>query len=353
MTEYDTLEKVIVGVETFEKTRRVDYTLKLFFKNNMHDYYHDDGFIQYDIADSIIQERKEDLKTLAQVLQSHGITVCRPKPCGGLKTTRTPFFDSIAYSNSNVRDLCLSLDGMIICSYSSVRSRFFENILLYDILMEEMQAGTRVISPPVPSLDTLKIDSVPWEDYSIDEHVRYYPDYEILFDAANCMKVTNNDIIMNIGNRNAYNGYTWLRSVLPDNINLHPINICDNHIDGTILPLREGLFLANTCFLDKAIRDYLPKKFKSWDIIEINETKLDKAVYDQSHLTGPELATWEGMDVNVLSLSPDTVLIQDTFLRGADILDKHGFNVVTIPFRHSTIFGGGIHCSTLDLRRSL
>ncbi len=353
MTEYDTLKRVIVGVETFEKTRRVDYTLKLFFKNNMHDYYHDDSFVQYDIAESIIQERKADLENLARVLQLHGVNVCRPEPCKGLKTTRTPSFDSISYSNSNVRDLCLSLDNMIICSFSSVRCRFFENILLYDILMEEMQSGSQVISPPMPSLDTLKIDNAPWEEYTINDSVKYYPSYEILFDAANCIKVTNNDIIMNIGNRNAYNGYTWLCSVLPDNINVHPINICDNHIDGTILPLREGLFLANTCFLDKEIRDYLPEKFKTWDIIEINETKLDKAIYDQSHLTGPELATWEGMDVNVLSISPDTVLIQDVFTRGADILEDFGFNVITIPFRHSTIFGGGIHCSTLDLRRSL
>ena len=223
---------------------------------------------------------------------------------------------------------------------------------MYEILMERMTSGTRVISPPLPSVSLDKIDEEPWQDFQLQTSNNYYKDKEILFDAANCIKVTDRDIIMNIGNKNAYNGYLWLKSNIPGNIKIHPVKMCDNHIDGTILPLKEGVFLANTCFLDINIKDFLPEKFKKWDIIISNEKKLDKHVYDQSFLTGPELATWEGMDVNVLSISPDTVIVQDTFKRGSDMLTKHGFNVISIPFRHSTIFGGGIHCSTLDLIRS-
>lgn len=352
MTEYDRLDEVVVGVETFEKTRKVDYTLKLFFRDNIHDYYHDEDFIEYNISEQIIEERKQDLDNLARVLEDNDVTVMRPTPCNGLKTTRTPHFNSISYSNSNVRDLCLTLDDLIICSFSSVRSRYFENIQMYDILLQKMQQGVRVITAPLPTVQFDKIDSSRWQEFDLDVTHGYYHDKEILFDAANCIKVTDRDILMNIGNKNAYNGYLWLKSMLPENIQIHPVKICDNHIDGTLLPLREGVFLVNTCFLDYDIKSKLPDKFKNWDVIVSNEKKLNKQIYDQSFLTGPELATWEGMDINLLSISTDTVVIQDTFERAGDMLAKYNFNVISIPFRHSTIFGGGVHCSTLDIKRT-
>ena len=157
---------------------------------------------------------------------------------------------------------------------------------------------------------------------------------------------------MNITNKNMYNGYRWLRSVLPSYINIHPISITDNHIDGTILPINEGLFLANTCFLSKNIKDFLPSKFKNWNIIESNNEKLPYEKYDNAFLNGPRLASYEGIDINVLSLSPNKILVQDTFSKkNIEKLQKYKINVIPIKFRHSTIFGGGIHCSTLDLER--
>ena len=166
------------------------------------------------------------------------------------------------------------------------------------------------------------------------------------------IKVTNNDIIMNVTNKNMYNGYKWLRSILPLHINIHTISISDNHIDGTILPIKEGLFLANTCFLNKNIKDFLPDKFKNWNIIESNNEKLPYEEYDNAFLQGPKLASYEGIDINVLSLSPNKILVQDTFnKRNIDDLEKYNVESVSLQFRHSTIFGGGLHCSTLDLER--
>lgn len=350
MKEYGKLKKVIVGVDNFENTRLVDKTLKLFFKDNLHDYYLNDYFSQYEISDKIIKERQEDLNNLALTLEKNNIEVIRPNKCEKIKPVKTPDFKSILYSNSNVRDLSICIQDMIICSYSSVRCRFFENQLLYDILLEEIKNGKKVITPPLPTVSLSKIDMEDWREFD-NFNKKLYDGYEILFDCANCIKVTDNDIIMNVTNKNSYNGYKWLESILPLNIKLHPITLCDNHIDGTLLPIREGVFIANTCYLKKDIKHYLPNKFKNWKIIESNDKKYDKKIFDKDMLDAPQLASWEGIDMNILSISDDTIVCQDTLDYCLDELYKNNFNIIPIKFRHGTLFGGGIHCSTLDLER--
>jgi glycine amidinotransferase len=351
MTEYNTLKRVIVGVENYENTKLVDTTIKHFFKDNLKDYYKDENFLSYNISSQCIEERKHDLNNLAKVLEEHDVSVVRPTECTRLKSIKTPYFNSVFHSNSNVRDLTLTLKDRIVTSQTTVRSRYFENILLNDILHNEIFNHDKlVLSPPLASLSDDKIDWSDWKDYVLTETKQFDPNYEILFDAANCIKVTSHDIIMNIGNRNHYNGYVWLQKVLPE-IKIHPVFLCDNHIDGTLLPIREGTFLVNTCFLPYNIKHYLPSCFHSWEFIEVNEKKLDPKIYDQSIMTAPQLATYEGIDINVLSLSPEKIIVQDTAVHVMDKLEKHGFTVIPIQFRHGTLFGGGIHCSTLDLER--
>lgn len=351
MTEYNTLKRVVVGVENYENSKIVDTSLKHFFKDNLKDYYRDENFTSYNIPNKYIDERKCDLNNLAIFLQNEGIEVLRPLPCNRLKTIKTPYFNSVFYSNSNVRDLTLTINNKIITAQTTIRSRYFENTLLNEILYDEtLKYNKLLISPPLASLSDDKLDWCDWREYATLNNKHFDTRYEILFDAANCIKVTNTDIIMNIGNRNHYNGYVWLKQILPK-INIHPIYMCDNHIDGTILPIRDGIFLVNTCFLKHDIRYYLPKKFHNWEFIEVNEKKLNPKIYDELLLSGPQLATYEGIDINVLSLSPNKIVVQDSAVHVIDKLDKRGFEVLPIQFRHGVLFGGGIHCSTLDLER--
>ena len=351
MTEYGTLKRIVVGVENFENTKIVDVTLKHFFKDNLKDYFRDESFTSYTVSDKVISERKEDLDNLASTLSALGIEVVRPQPCHRLKQIKTPFFNSVFYSNSNVRDLTLTLRNKIITAQSTVRSRYFENILLNDILYQEIfKYKKQVLSPPLGSLADETIDFSEWREWVDKKEKNIDLRYEVLFDAANCIKVTPEDIIMNIGTQNAYNSYIWLKSLLPE-INVHPVYLCDNHIDGTILPIDEGTFLVNACFLRQDIRSYMPEKFKNWNYIEVNDRKLDPAVYDQSTLTGVQLATYEGIDINVLSISPKKIIVQSSATSVIDKLEKNGYDLIPIQFRHSTIFGGGVHCSTLDLER--
>ena len=91
------------------------------------------------------------------------------------------------------------------------------------------------------------------------------------------------------------------------------------------------------------MRELLPKKFKNWTYLYPKETKR-KVNYEK-------LASENGMDINILSIDENTVVTNSNAVFVNDILDKNGFNVNTVELNYCEIFGGGIHCSTLDLER--
>ena len=57
------------------------------------------------------------------------------------------------------------------------------------------------------------------------------------------------------------------------------------------------------------------------------------------------------LTMNVLMLDPQTVVVeasQDPLIK---MLEDWGFNVAPCPFQNYYVYGGGFHCSTLDIRR--
>jgi len=58
------------------------------------------------------------------------------------------------------------------------------------------------------------------------------------------------------------------------------------------------------------------------------------------------------LHINVLSLSEKLVLIEECEIEMYNLLTDLGFDVITCPLRSINEFGGGIHCSTLDIRRN-
>ena len=63
----------------------------------------------------------------------------------------------------------------------------------------------------------------------------------------------------------------------------------------------------------------------------------------------PYASKWIGM--NVLSLDPETVLVDDIQVALKEKLEENNFNVITTPMRQSRTLGGGFHCVTNDLER--
>ena len=55
--------------------------------------------------------------------------------------------------------------------------------------------------------------------------------------------------------------------------------------------------------------------------------------------------------MNVLNIDENTIIVNEDSINVIEQLNKLKFNVIPIKFRHSELFAGGIHCSTLDLER--
>jgi len=58
------------------------------------------------------------------------------------------------------------------------------------------------------------------------------------------------------------------------------------------------------------------------------------------------------LHINVLSISDKCILIEESEIEMYNLLTDLGFDVITCPLRSINEFGGGIHCSTLDIKRN-
>ena len=58
------------------------------------------------------------------------------------------------------------------------------------------------------------------------------------------------------------------------------------------------------------------------------------------------------LSMNVLSLSPETVVCKSSEHALHELLDSLGFEVLSVPFRRVYEFGGSLHCATWDVRRA-
>jgi glycine amidinotransferase len=53
----------------------------------------------------------------------------------------------------------------------------------------------------------------------------------------------------------------------------------------------------------------------------------------------------------MLNLDTRTICVEEREVLLAEQLDGLGFDVVSVPFRAVGPFGGGLHCSTVDIER--
>lgn len=57
------------------------------------------------------------------------------------------------------------------------------------------------------------------------------------------------------------------------------------------------------------------------------------------------------LNMNLLVLDPKTVCVEASEIPVIELLDKHGFEVIPVPFYEVSPFGGGLHCGTADVYR--
>ena len=187
---------------------------------------------------------------------------------------------------------------------------------------------------------------------------------EIMFDAASTIRL-NKDLVYLVSNTGNYQGGKWLQSVLGKKYKVHCVtSYRASHIDSTILPLNSKKVLINEVRVQK---NRVPKIFKKWkkifhsEMAEVPESELnfqrkfrDKAynrlldIGVNSHLNSIS-SPWAGL--NVLSLNPNTVLVDERQIKLINKLELEKFEIIPVRMRHCYTMLGGIHCSTLDTVR--
>jgi N-dimethylarginine dimethylaminohydrolase len=116
------------------------------------------------------------------------------------------------------------------------------------------------------------------------------------------------------------------------------------HFDSTIIPLRPGLVLLNS---SRVTKENCPKLFEKWDKIWF-----DDCIVQGSKVPGGVAPCSPYIGMNILSVNPNTIICDSTQEPLMRELDKYGVDSIPVQFRHAMTLSGGIHCATLDLRRT-
>jgi len=340
----------------------------------------------YDIAAEaypqwFIDEVNEDLEGLCATLKEFGVIIHRPKVHNIQKLYSSPWWSSTGNNLYNVRDLHLVIGNNVIESPSPLKSRYYEATALYDIWYEYMKEGFRWIAGPKPKLKEEAL--IPYykdenERKLTEEDIRYreltdgrieklhkLTETEILFEAANTLRM-GKDLLYLVSCSGNYIGAKWLQEVLGDEYIVHANEDIyrSAHIDSTIMCLRPGLVLLNSVRVNfRNCPSIFDKWEKIWfsDVASVTEAemKLQREVRDVKAKELEELgfqtnleltaSPWVGM--NLLSLDPETVLIDSRQSKLISVLERYKFTVIPVRMRHIYTQGGGLHCATLDTVR--
>jgi glycine amidinotransferase len=347
--EWDTLEEVIIGNGFPSFLPALELTFKLFFYDNIKGRRFNELLQSVEVKKKYIEEMEQDVDKFVQLVKDFGVKVKRPIRPKKVLSISTPYWKSTTYQPLEIRDQTLIIGSEIIETPPTMRIRYFENDYLKHLFKEYFDNGAKWTVVPKPlmldsSYDFSYIDDDEWkEKIHLEENKMDYG-YEIMFDAAQCMRF-GRDIIFNCSTENHRLGLTWLQRHLGSEYKVWEVNICDSHIDSTIVPLKPGVLLVAYKSTFKSIKQ-LPKWLQKWDIIEA--PLFESHNYDEDDL----LLASKAIDINILSLDQNTIICHKEYRKSLQPLLKP-YNIECVPceLRHRRIFAGAFHCMTLDIRR--
>jgi len=309
----------------------------------------------------LIEEANEDVEGFCDVLKQAGVTIHRPQAENLGKIFNTPYWSAVGDDAYNMRDLHLVVGNTVIESASQEKHRYFEPQGLYKVWYKYLEEGFRWIVAPKPELSS---------EYMITYHedgIRHQKltEDEILFEAANIVRM-GKDLLYQVSRSGNHLAATWLQNVLGEEYNVRVTEgiYRSSHIDSTFVCLRPGLVLMSG---ERVNPGNCPKIFEKWDKIYFNDiaptppSTLDfhqnvrKKVHAECHALGIETdldhlaSDWIGM--NVLSLDPQTVVVDDRQTALIKTLEEYKLTPVPVSFRHTHLLRGGLHCCTLDTVR--
>ena len=257
----------------------------------------DFGNFNYTVDDVVLEQARQDLNRLQEELEKRSIKVIRPS----LQR------DNWAYS---ARDILFTYGDKMIQSPTGYSSRAYESELYKE-------------------LDSFKIIEAP----------RPVDGNDPMFDAANICKFNDHLLYLEstTGNRA---GADWLQKTLDTEVIVWNGVYAFAHIDSTIASLNDDTIMVNA---QRVRPDQIPLFLKDKKIIWVEQ------IIERSFVGFPFASSWIGM--NVLSIDPETVIVDEIQTKLIKELQENKFKVITLPMRQSRTLGGGFHCVTCDLER--
>ena len=299
--EYGTLKSVIVGRAKCAAWPTDDAAFSKSISNSTFDTKLTPG----PLPDKIIYEAEQDLDRLADKLVKEQIKVYRPT------------IDQSNWSYS-ARDILLSVGNRIIECPTKFKSRRDEAKFYEKVKQEAIKDGCKWIKAPAP----------------IAEH-------DPMFDAANVLKFDEKllYLVSSTGNRS---GAEWLQQQVSTDFE---VIIWEDvyafaHIDSTIASLNKNTILLNA---SRVSYNSLPLFLRQHRKIWIND------IVARDFHQFPFASEWIGL--NILSINPETVIVDRIQTKLIERLKDTGFRVIELELRQARTLGGGFHCVTLDLER--
>lgn len=307
-----------------------------------------------------IDGANEQLDELKNLMEGEGIVVKRPdeKACLFDVKTQTPDFESPnQYCVVCPRDVIMTVGNEIVEATMCKRSRFFEYRPFRSLIRHYFDNDPKMMwtAAPKPMMGDKSYNPDFWE-WSQEERIERMHKYEyclseeeIMFDAADCLLIGNMMFVQQSMVTNL-SGIRWLkRQFGSKGIQVHtlhfPYDLYPSHTDCTFVPINSNIVLTNP---DRPVVEEEVKIFRQndWRLIDVPyySTEHEHPVMCQS-------SRW--LSMNVLSLGPNKIVVEageKAMIRTLE--QEHGFDVCPVPFRQVFEFGGSLHCSTWDVRRT-
>lgn len=348
-TEWETLEEVVVG--RADKACFVPIEPNLMQPKSHHKEI--DEYFTWPEGrkkKEVIARANKQLEALVEVMEGEGIIVKRPAPVEHYVETKTPSWSVKAqYGTACPRDIMITLGDTIVEANMAKRSRFFEYLPYRNIIRDLWRRDKKMLWKVMPkaSFDDDCFDIEFWTREKKYGDYRYtLTEKEPILEAADITRC-GKDIFVQKSLVTNDAGIEWLTRELAGRFRVHkmhfPQNLYPVHIDATFVPLREGLAIINP--------DRLPDK-ESAQLWLDNDWKFIEAPQPVFDTPPPFCLCSKWLSMNMLSLSPTKVIIEENEKPLRHLLEDNGFDVIDIPFRHVYEFGGALHCTTWDIRRN-
>lgn len=287
------------------------------------------------VPEQVIKQAGEDAYAFIDRLEDQGVKVYRPEIVDWKRTVAGLNHVTTGMHSWSARDLLLAVGNMVIECPTPFVSRQHEHLAFQEIKNQAIADGCRWIAAPVARME-------PAECVIKDGKIKLTERYPI-FDAANVLKF-DDKLLYLVSSTGNYAGAKWLQNVVGSE---YEVVVWDNvynfaHIDSTVSVINHNTVMLNA---DRVSGEILPKFLKPFNKIWVHDCEASK------FHKFPYASKWIGM--NTLTINPETVFVDSVQKNLIKQLRDYGLNVIDIELRHSRTLGGGFHCMTCDLERSL